>query len=83
MARDQADVPKKSQPCGSQSAQTSEEKLDEDMAALSVLNPFSPNFNVARPSMAGAPSTPPQHQVMRCGREPSMAAISFASTVTR
>ena len=36
-------------------AQIRKENLDENMAALSMLNPFNPNFSVTQPLMVNAP----------------------------
>ena len=49
---------RKTKPLVVKDAQTLEEKLDEDMVVLSVLNPFNPNLNVAQQQMAGAPQCP-------------------------
>ena len=63
-------VQRKAKPPMVKDAQTLEENLDEDMAALSVFNPFDPNFSVAQLLIASAPNTPQQSQAMGSGREP-------------
>uniref|UniRef100_A0A9L0IX03 Uncharacterized protein n=1 Tax=Equus asinus TaxID=9793 RepID=A0A9L0IX03_EQUAS len=63
-------VQRKAKPPVVKDIRTPEEKLDEDITALSVLNPFNPNFNVTQPPMVGASRSPPQPQAAGSGREP-------------
>lgn len=63
-------VQRKAKPPVIKDIRTPEEKLDEDITALSVLNPFNPNFNVTQPPIVGASRSPPQPQAAGSGREP-------------